>query len=275
MTLDLPLAVNYAAAGAQPPAGPAHMTCYLLPASDEIPDQKEKPMVLVCPGGAYRFRSAREAEPVAMQFLAAGMHAAVVHYSVAPNRYPCAALELAYAVQQCRRHAAEWHIDPARIFILGFSAGGHLCATLGTLWREPVFRAALGDGCDWKPDAQVLCYPVITMGALTHAGSRENLLGPDAPQALCDALSLETRVTADTVPTFLWHTVTDPAVPVENTLQYAMALRSAGVPFELHLFEQGGHGLSLCRAQTASKPEQIVPDNAGWIDYAVRFLKRR
>ena len=275
MTLDLPLSVDYAAAGAQAPAESAHMTCYLLPASPEIPEQQEKPLVLVCPGGAYRFRSAREAEPVAMQFLAAGIHAAVVHYSVAPNRYPCAALELAYAVQQCRRHAAQWHVDPDRIFILGFSAGGHLCATLGTLWKEPVFRAALGDAYDWKPDAQVLCYPVITMGTLSHSGSRDNLLGPDAPQALYDALSLEKRVSADTVPTFLWHTVTDDAVPVENTMHYALALRGTGVPFEMHLYETGCHGLSLCTPQTASAPRQIVPDNAGWIDHAVRFLRRR
>lgn len=275
MTLDLPLDVPYAAAGAQPPPERAHMTCFLLPSSEEIPDQRVKPMVLVCPGGGYRFRSAREAEPVAMQFLAAGMHAAIVHYTVAPGRYPCAALELARAVQLCRAHAGEWHIDPDRIFILGFSAGGHLCATLGTLWQEPVFSAALGDAADWRPNAQVLCYPVITMGAYTHTGSRDNLLGPDAPQTLVHALSLETRVSAATVPTFLWHTVADPSVPVENTLQYAAALRRAGVAFELHLFEQGGHGMSLCTAQTAARPEQIVPDNATWLGHALRFLSRR
>ena len=275
MTLDVPLLVDYAAAGAAAPSEAAHMTCYLLPATREIPDQQEKPMVLVCPGGGYHFRSAREAEPVAMQFLAAGMHAAVVHYSVAPSRYPCAALELAYAVQQCRRHAAQWHIDPARIFILGFSAGGHLCATLGTLWNEPVFRAALGDAYDWRPDAQVLCYPVITLGKYAHVGSRDNLLGPDAPQEMVDALSLETRVSDKTVPTFLWHTVADESVPVENTLQYAVALRRAGVPFELHLFERGGHGMSLCNALTASAPKQIMPDNAVWLERAVRFLARR
>ena len=121
----------------------------------------------------------------------------------------------------------------------------------------------------------MLCYPVITMSAHTHSGSRDNLLGPDAPQALRDALSLETRVSADTVPTFLWHTVTDDAVPVENTLHYALALRGAGVPFEMHLYETGCHGLSMCTPQTASAPRQIVPDNADWIAHAVRFLRRR
>lgn len=275
MKLDFSVDVDYAAAGAQAPATPARMTCYLLPATDEIAAQREKPMVIVCPGGGYHFRSAREAEPVAMQFLAAGMHAAILHYSVAPARYPCALLELAWAVRRCRQMAATWHVDPARVYIIGFSAGGHLCASLGTLWNDPLLHAALGAPCDWRPDAQLLCYPVITMGEYTHAGSRDNLLGADAPQALIDALSLENRVTADTVPAFLWHTVADGSVPVENSMRYAAALRRAGVPFEMHLYETGGHGLSLCSAITAATPAQIVPDNADWIAHALRFLARR
>ncbi len=273
MKLEIELDIPYAAAGAMPPQQPARLTCYLLPEADRIPDQREKPLVLVCPGGGYAYRSEREAEPIAMQFLAAGMHAAILHYSVAPNRYPTAALELAYAVQHIRRNAQALHVS--HVFIIGFSAGGHLCATLGTLWKDPIFAAALGDDFLWKPDAQLLCYPVITLGEFAHAGSRECLLGPDAPQALIDALSLETRVDADTVPTFLWHTVTDASVPVENALFYATALRRANVPFELHLYERGVHGLSLCNATTATGPQHIEPDAASWLDHALRFLARR
>lgn len=275
MPLTLPISVDYARAGTQPAQPQASISLYLLPCSPEIPQQMKRPMVIVCPGGGYAYRSVREAEPIAMKFLAAGMHAAVLHYSVAPNRYPAAALELASCVQLCRSQAAQWHIDPERIYVIGFSAGGHVACTLGTLWHDPLFARVLGDGPSWRPNAQILCYPVITLGEFAHVGSRNNLLGENATQEMIDALSLETRVSADTVPTFLWHTVTDGSVPVENSLQYAAALRRHQVPFELHLYENGPHGLATCDAITATKPEQLVPDAAGWIDHALRFLARR
>lgn len=275
MQFELNVDVNYALAGVKTPQGCARLSCYLLPAFEEIPAQKEKPMVIVCPGGAYAYTSARESEPIAAKFLAAGMHVAVLRYNVAPNRYPVAALELAWCVQQCRKNAAQWHVDPERIYIVGFSAGGHLACTLGTMWNDPLFEQVLGGEISVRPNAQILGYPVVTLGEFAHAGSRENLLGPDAPQEKINALSLETRVTAQTVPAFIWHTVEDGSVPVENSLQYAAALRRNGVPFELHLYETGGHGLATCEEITATKPEQIAPDNAGWMDLAIRFLRRR
>lgn len=272
MQFEVPVeysAIHHTFEGAQ-----ASMTVYLLAAKEEIPGEMEKPMVVICPGGGYAYRSAREAEPIAMRMLAAGFHAAVVNYSVAPHKFPTSALELAWCVRTVREHAAQWHVKPESVFVMGFSAGGHLACTLGTIWNDPLFADALGGEANWRPDAQVLCYPVVTMGEYTHEGSRENLLGRDADEGLCAELSLEGRVSAATAPTFIWHTVEDGSVPVENSLQYACALRRHGVSFEMHLYERGKHGLATCDARTANGPEQLEPDAANWIEMAIRFLRR-
>lgn len=276
MQFQFPIKPDYAAVGAQGPEAGVTMTCYLLKATDQIPTMKEKPMVILCPGGGYRNRSDREEEPVALQLMAAGIHVGVLNYSVSPYRYPVAALELAQAVREVRRHATEWHVLPNQIYVMGFSAGGHLACTVGTLWNDPLFHQAFDGECDWRPNGQILCYPVITLGAFAHVGSRNCLLGEDAPQAAVDALSLENRVTADTAPAFVWHTQEDASVPVENSLQYVCALRKNGVPFELHIFEKGSHGMSLCNRLTASSvSSKSNPDNEDWIDHAIRFIERR
>jgi len=274
MQLELPILVDYQKVNVSLPEKQATMTLFLLPASHEMPYQQDKPMVLVCPGGGYAFRSDREAEPIAMHFLAAGMHAAIVRYSCDTVRYPTAALELAWCVQECRRNAQQWHIRPDSIHVIGFSAGGHLACTLGTTWHWPVFEQALGNDVSCRPDSQILSYPVVTMGEFTHEGSRDHLLGENASQEAIDMMSLEKQVTSKTVPTFLWHTVEDGAVPVENSLQYAAALRRAGVPFEMHLYEKGHHGLSTCDGVT--NPEGgLFPDNEDWLKKAIRFIRRR
>ena len=274
---QLNVAVDYARAGVPVPEDQATLSCFLLPARPAMPEQMEKPMGIVCPGGGYHFLSERETEPIAMHFLAAGMHAAILRYHVAPHRYPTAALELAWCVQECRRNAEKWHIRPDQIYIIGFSAGGHLACTLGTTWDWPVFHEALDSDVSWRPDGQILSYPVVTLGDLTHLGSRENLLGDKKDDlAWRDKLSLEKQVTEKTVPTFLWHTVTDELVPVENSLQYAAALRRAGVPFELHVYEEGMHGLSTCDHITLDhKRRTPAPDCANWMNMAIRFIERR
>ncbi len=272
--LTLPVSVEYGRVGAVAGGEPVVLDAYLLDSSKEIPGDALKPAVVLCPGGAYAFRSDREAEPIAMRLLAAGVHVFLLHYSVAPARWPAAALELAQAVRMVRRNAKEWNVRPDSVYVMGFSAGGHLAGSLGVLWDEPVFHEALGGACDWKPDGMLLGYPVVTMGRYTHAGSRDNLLGADAPADKLDSLSLERRVTPKTVPAFLWHTWEDEAVPVENTLDFARALRACGVPFELHLYERGGHGLSLCDERTSFEPKQLVPDNTGWMALAARWVRR-
>ncbi len=270
------LSVDYEKAGAVQDGYQPVLQAWLLGKSPELTRSHRRPAVIVCPGGGYSFRSDREGEPIALRFLAAGMHAFVLQYSVAPSCYPSAALELAAAVKWVRENAEGFGVSPNQIYIAGFSAGGHLCATLGTLWAEPVFAKALGgESCAWRPDGMILSYPVITMGEYTHRGSRDCLLGPDAsPEMIC-ALSLEERVSAKTVPAFLWHTYEDGAVPAENSLLFALALKRAKVPFELHVYEKGGHGLALCDATTARGSEHLVPDNAGWMELAIRWIWRK
>jgi len=278
MNVKIPVSVDYSRADVPAPINRAELNLMILPHLEEITFHLDRPMVIVVPGGAYAYCSSREAEAIALKFLAEGIHAAVLRYSVAPNRYPVAALELAWSIRYCRAHAAEWHVDPNAISVCGFSAGGHLAGTLGTLWNEPVFSRVLDGGISWKPDSQILCYPVLTLGEFTHEGSRDNLLGDadgsESLQSQVEALSLEKRVSAAVPPTFLWHTVEDGAVPVENSLMYASACRRNGVPFELHIFERGGHGLSTCQEITSTEENQIVPDNTAWVPLAIRFILR-
>lgn len=210
-----------------------------------------------------------------MRFLAAGVQAFMLNYSVAPARFPVAALELATAVALVRGRAAEWNIDTNQVFVLGFSAGGHLCATLGTLWDTPVFSDALGqamEGKPWKPAGMILSYPLISMLEKTHYSSRNNLLGHNAANEDYKALSLELRITESTVPAFIWHTRDDDAVPVEHSMNFAAGMRRAHVPFELHIFHSGVHGLSLCDETTADAPAHIAPENAGWVQLAIQWL---
>lgn len=269
MLMELNVTPEYQAKGAAAPETPAKMKVMLLPPVLET--RKARPMIIVVPGGGYEYTSNREAEPIALRFMAAGFHAAVLRYSCAPSRWPAAALELAWCIRKVRESAESWGVLPDHVYVIGFSAGGHLACTVGTLWdREPLTSA---DPVSCRPDAQILCYPVITLGEFTHAGSRMALTGDDAQ--LAEALSLEKRVTEQTPPTFLWHTAEDGSVPVENSLLYAAALRKAGVPFEMHIFEKGNHGLATADAETAHEPNEILPDVQSWMDMAIRFLKRR
>ncbi len=209
--------------------------------------------------------------------MAQGMQAAVLRYHTAPDFHdPVPVLELAWSVQYVRQHADAFHVNPDAVFVIGFSAGAHLVAHLCTRWRDPVFQQVLTPGISWRPDAQILCYPVISMMDFAHEGSCCNLLGERASDPLeRDRCSLERHVSSDVPPTFLWHTVEDESVPVENSMMYASALRRSGVPFEMHLFEQGRHGLSTCDDTVSDSDSGILPDNAVWVDMAVRFLKRR
>lgn len=228
-----------------------------------------RPMILVCPGGGYTMTSDREADMVAMQFNAMGYHSAVLHYSVAPARFPTALLEVASFVRQLRENSKEWNIDPDRIAVVGFSAGGHLACSYCCLWNEPWVAQALG--CDselLRPNGMILGYPVITSGEFAHHGSFHNLLGEEY-EAKKEALSLENRIT-DAVPTaFIWHTWEDGSVPVQNSLMLVSQLTAQKIPCEFHMFQPGGHGLSLSNWITntvVEAPQQWIPLVHTWLE---------
>ncbi len=237
--------------------------------------------IIVCPGGGYEFLSDRENEPIALQYFAAGLNVFVLRYSLQDKAKDDAPLiESALAVKHIRENAEAYHIDPAYVFITGFSAGGHCAAMCGTLWNDPVVRDALGidrgeapEGVG-KPTATILCYPVITGGEYAHRGSIDFLCGgASAGTEKADRYSLELHVDSTTAPAFIWHTFNDGAVPIQNTLLYANAMAAAGVPFEYHVYPDGVHGLSLCTAETAcGRADLIKPDCAGWVGDAIRYI---
>ena len=232
-----------------------------------------RPSVVICPGGGYRFRSDREAEPIALVFAAKGFNCFVVEYHVAPAVHPAALFDVAHAVAWVREHADEYFADPNAIAVMGFSAGGHAACHLGVRWHEEELMASFGlTPAQAQPNAMVLCYPVITAGPYAHRGSFEHLTGSD-DLAIHAQFSLEEKVTAQTPPTFLWHTWEDGSVPAENSLFFACAMRRCGVQGEVHIFPKGGHGIGLANPLTSDSPEQNIPECAQWPDMAARFLR--
>lgn len=227
----------------------AALYLYLLDDSRDIHIHK-RPMVIVCPGGAYAFTSDREAEIVAMQFLAMGYHSAVLRYSVAPAVFPVAALELGSAVAQIRAHAEEWGVHPEQIVTAGFSAGGHMAASYCMFWNREWMAQELDTEKEMlRPNAMILGYPVITSGEFAHQGSFHNLLGGEY-ETKKEGLSLENCVGAQTPRAFVWHTYEDGSVPVQNSMLLVDALLKNHIPVEFHMFEKGGHGLSLANRLT-------------------------
>jgi len=203
--------------------------------------------IIVCPGGGYTHLAEHEGGPVAEWLNSLGVAAFVLKYRLGPRyQHPAPLLDAARAIRLVRARATEWVLDPERIGILGFSAGGHVASTAGTHFDSGKPGAAdVIERVSSKPDLMILIYPVITMRDKTHAGSKKNLLGDNPSAALVTLLSNDEQVTKETPPTFMVHTTTDTAVPVENSISFATALRKAGVPFELHLYERGPHGFGL------------------------------
>ncbi len=219
-----------------------------------------RPAVLVLPGGGYARQADHEAEPVAAWLASLGIHAYVLRYRVAPHRHPAPLEDAKAALLQIRDGAHGLDVDRGRVGVLGFSAGGHLAATLST-------AVATGDAAldvqGAVPDLSVLCYPVISCTEQVHQGSVDNLLGLAPSQELLREMSADLHVTAKTPPAFVWHTADDAAVPVQHSLSYAGSLMRAGVPAELHVFPQGRHGLGL--APEDPGPAQWTGLCAGWL----------
>lgn len=203
-----------------------------------------RPAVIVCPGGGYRCRVDREGEPIARWLNSFGLHAFVLTYRVYPYLYPYPVIDGKRAVKVVRSRAAEWGIDPDRIGIMGFSAGGHLASTVATHFDE--YEAPVLDDIDavsCRPDFAILCYAVINMAdSFAHRGSAVNFLGEEPTQEQLAKFSNEKHITPETPPCFLWHSTRDTAVPVQNSLRFADALAANGVPFGLHIYPGGQHG---------------------------------
>ncbi len=252
----------------------AKLTVYIQEPSESL-FIKERPLILLCPGGGYSYTSDREAEPLALAFLAKGYHTAILRYSCHPATYPTALLELGRSVLIIREHASQWHVKEDSIVIQGCSAGGHLAASFCCMWNESFMAEGLGVSSKeaLRPNGLILCYPVITSGEFAHRDSFVKLLG-DRYDELVDEVSLENRV-SDSVPrTFMWHTFTDQSVPAENSLLFATALRKAGVSTELHIFPEGCHGLALASRLTLSMQEkELAPACEPWIDMAGRWME--
>ncbi|MCD8221677.1 MAG: alpha/beta hydrolase [Clostridiales bacterium] len=244
---------------------------------DALPERKSlRPAVIVCPGGGYERLSVREGEPVALKYLAMGYSAFVLHYSVAPDYFPTALLELAILVGRIRTNACEWDIDPHKIIVSGFSAGGHLAASLGVFWNQQFVWETSGLTPETiRPNGLLLCYPVITSGEFCHPGSFAQLLGKEKDDAEKRRLvSLELQAGSQVPPTFLWHTVTDASVPVENSILFAQALLRSHVSVELHLFPRGCHGLALATEETCKgEARYIEPCCQSWLSLAETWLK--
>lgn len=249
---------------------------YFLDSSIEMRPNEKRPVILMCPGGGYEMTSDREAEPMAMQFLAMGYHVAILRYSVCPVRYPAALLQVAESVLYLKEHADEYHIDPEKIVVQGCSAGGHLAANYGIAWNSPFLTKLMGMENDperLRVAGLLLCYPVITSGEKAHEESFRNLLGEQYEEKK-EELSLENQVTPDTPPTFLWHTATDETVPVENSLYFFQACLQQGVSAELHIYPVGGHGLSLANEETCrANGIGVQKECQSWIGLARTWLE--
>lgn len=251
--------VSFSALGAQ-------VKGYLWDDYDTLDAHKVRPAVVICPGGAYRWRSPREKDAPVMEFLSMGYQVFLLEYSCeerAGNYRPL--WELAETVCGLRRNHAAWRIDPGRIAVLGFSAGGHLAASLGALWNDPELALPAWS----RPDALVLCYPVISTKEFAHQESAEWLSGGD--EKVREKLHLWDRVTEDFPPTFLWHGGEDTSVPPENSLLLAVELKRHKVPFEYHLFGSGVHGISTC-TQEVETPDEVC---RAWVPLCKNWLNRR
>lgn len=248
------------------------LTCIYHSTGWEISTGRVRPAVLILPGGGYHAVSDREAEPIALRFAARGYAAFILRYSVKPNVFPVSLRECAMAMKYIRENCDQFEVDPHMVAAIGFSAGGHLCGTLGTLYDAPDV-ADIASSDIIRPDALGLCYPVAVSWGNTHADSFINLTGND--ESLIQRLSLDKLVRADMPPVFIWHTRSDALVPCRNSLVLSQALDDAGVDYSLRIYHIGQHGLAT--ADETTYPVETVPvisqEIVGWEDQMIAFFR--
>ena len=239
--------------------------------TDAEGNKEKRPCIVICPGGAYGGVSDREGTPVAQAYFDAGYQAFVLQYSVlekAKDFIPL--IQLACTVAHIRKYADDWGIAADQVAVSGFSAGGHLAGSLATMFNESKFLERYPGDAHIRPDAVVLSYPVILADEFAHENSIRRVSGAEPGEAAYQWFGLNARVDAQTPPMFLWHTAQDKTVPVENSLKMAAALSAAKVPFELHVFPEGPHGMSICTEAVGSKSDY----NARWVEWSIRWLNK-
>lgn len=256
----------------------ATLSLYIQTEFSKFQTDVDKPMVLICPGGGYSHVSPREGEAIAFRMLANNCHAAVLVYDVDEETvFPQHLLELAYSVAYIRNNAKKYHIAKDKIIVAGFSAGAHLAASLGCFWEKDFLQKEMSPLTkkDYEPNGLILGYPVITSGEHAHRGSFEKLLQAKVnDREMLDFVSLEKQVSESVPPVFMWHTFEDQAVPLENSLLFAEALREAKVNFEYHVFPHGGHGYALGTMETAcDNKKEIDPQIPQWIGLCQKWIE--
>lgn len=244
-----------------------------------LPGFQKRKAVLVLPGGGYsNICDEKEGYPIARQYLAAGYNAFMLSYSVAPNASDFKPLvQVALSIKFIRENAEKFGIDPNYVFTVGFSAGGHLSGSAGVFWNHPKVIEAVGssDTKICRPTGMILCYAVVSSGSKAHVGSFKNLCGnKDAAQEQMDEFSLETHVDGKTPPAFIWHTVGDTCVPVENALFFANALQQNKISYELHIYPGGCHGMSLSTPEVCHGEDTPVQRHVrSWLKLSMEWIE--
>lgn len=239
----------------------------------EAYDTPPRPAFLICPGGAYEGLSPRDGEPVAFRLLPCGFQVFVLSYSISDKAvYPAPLQDVSMAICHIKENAAEYNVDPDKIFVLGFSAGGHLSAAYGVFWNTELaaFEGMKKGGN--KPLGVVPCFPAIKPdNTAGHRYSYSKICGGDnMVDILADKYDPSLHVSEDTVPMFIWHTFEDEIVPVKSSLLMADALNEAKIPFELHVYPHGVHGMVLANKESAGGQEKFIdPHTEKWIDSLV------
>ncbi|MBR2449304.1 MAG: alpha/beta hydrolase [Clostridia bacterium] len=257
----------------RPEGGQGYLTCYTLD-DYSFCAGRTRPAMLVVAGGGYSNVSGREKEPIAMSYMSKGFNTFILEYSVKPLSYPTQLIEGCMAVAYIRENAESLHVIEDKICAIGFSAGGHLCGMLATLYADQDVKNALGEHANnCKLDGVIFAYPVLSAYGKIHQGSIVNITGGN--EELRKKMDIPKMVDENSVPAFIWTTVNDNCVPSESSLLMAMAYKEKGVPFELHMFENGVHGLSLSNEETAPPTSQHAHVNVPvqqWLDLSIVWL---
>ena len=253
-----------------------YLTTYARPLHSEEPQNKLRPAMLVVPGGGYMIVSNREKECVALEFLRQGYNCFTLDYSVSPCCYPTQLLEAAMAMLYIKETAPDFATDNSHVAVIGFSAGAHLAAMLSNVSANKDIDKLLGGRAkDAQPNAAVLCYGVVSYDKSNTHISTFNVVSNNGKVDV-NKVDPTLLVTDKTAPAFLWHTADDDVVPFTNSVNYAMALHKHGVPFELHVFQSGVHGLSLATEETIGHGRnETNPSAQQWVQLALNWLSQK